>query len=101
MNQRNQIYIGGSWVDSYGDDAIDVYDPSTGSVIGSVPEGTPADVDAAVAAALTAFDGWATTPLEERLVPIEGLAAQFGARMDDLGTLISQEMGMPLSLMHI
>jgi len=98
MNQRNQIYIGGSWVDSYGDDAIDVYDPSTGSVIGSVPEGTPADVDAAVAAALAAFDGWATTPLEERLVLIEGLAAQFGARMDDLGTLISQEMGMPLPM---
>ena len=98
MNQRNQIYIGGSWVDSCGDDAIDVYDPSTGSVIGSVPEGTPADVDTAVAAARAAFDGWATTPLEERLVLIEGLAAQFGARMDDLGTLISQEMGMPLPL---
>ena len=46
MNQRNQIYIGGSWVDSCGDDAIDVYDPSTGSVIGSVPAGTPADVAA-------------------------------------------------------
>ena len=98
MNQRNQIYIGGSWVDSCGNDAIDVYNPSTGSVIGSVPEGTPADVDAAVAAALAAFDGWATTPLEERLVLIEGLAAQFGARMDDLGTLISQEMGMPLPM---
>lgn len=96
--QRDQIYVGGKWIPSTGDGSIDVYDPSTGTVIGSVPEGTTADVDNAVAAAREAFGGWATTSLEERLTLIEDLAGQFGARMEDLGALISQEMGMPLGL---
>jgi aldehyde dehydrogenase (NAD+) len=48
-----------------------------------------------VAAARAAFDGWAATPLEDRLALIEGLAGQLGARMGEIGTLISDEMGMP------
>jgi len=41
--------------------------------IASVPAGSPADVDRAVAAARAAFDGgWATGPLEDR---VEGLDA--------------------------
>ncbi|MED6328854.1 MAG: aldehyde dehydrogenase family protein [Actinomycetota bacterium] len=96
--QRDQIYVGGAWVPSAGDGSIEVHDPSTGAVIGSVPEGTPADVDAAVAAARAAFDGWAATPLEDRLALIEGLAAGLGERMEELGTLMSQEMGMPLPM---
>ena len=96
--QRDQIYVGGAWVPSAGDGSIEVHDPSTGAVIGSVPEGTPADVDAAVAAAQAAFDGWAATPLEDRLALIEGLAAGLGERMEELGTLMSQEMGMPLPM---
>ena len=95
MNQRNQIYIGGSWVDSHGDDAIDVHNPSNGEVIGSIPAGTAADVDDAVKAARAAFDGWAATPLEDRLALIEGLAGQLGARMEEIGSLISLEVGMP------
>jgi len=55
-------------------------------------------VDAAVAAAQAAFDGWAATPLEDRLALIEGLAAGLGERMEELGTLMSQEMGMPLPM---
>jgi acyl-CoA reductase-like NAD-dependent aldehyde dehydrogenase len=95
MDQRDQIYIDGAWVASNGDGTIDVHDPSTDTVIGSVPDGTTADVDAAVAAARAAFDGWAATPLEERLTLIEGLAGQLGARMEEIGTLISREVGMP------
>ena len=95
MQKREQIYIGGHWVASDGDGSIDVINPSNEEVIGSVPAGTAVDVDAAVAAARAAFDGWAATPLEDRLALIEGLAGQLGARMEEIGTLISDEMGMP------
>ena len=95
MQKRDQIYIDGQWVASDGDGSIDVINPSNEEVIGSVPAGTAVDVDAAVAAARSAFDGWAATPLEDRLALIEGLAGQLGARMGEIGTLISDEMGMP------
>ena len=95
MQKREQIYIGGHWVASDGDGSIDVVNPSNEEVIGSVPAGTAVDVDAAVAAARAAFDGWAATPLDDRLALIEGLAGQLGARMEEIGTLISDEMGMP------
>ncbi|HAQ22885.1 MAG: aldehyde dehydrogenase family protein [Acidimicrobiaceae bacterium] len=96
--QRDQIYVDGAWVASAGNDSIDVHDPSTGTVIGSIPEGSPEDVKVAVAAAKAAFDGWAATPLEERLSLIEQLASALGERMEELGTLMSREMGMPLPM---
>ena len=89
MQKRDQIYVDGQWVASDGDGSIDVINPSNEEVIGSVPAGTAVDVDAAVAAARSAFDGWAATPLEDRLALIEGLAGQLGARMGEIGTLIS------------
>ena len=95
MSARQQIYVGGNWVDSAGDGSIDVVNPSNEEVIGSVPDGVSADVDAAVAAAREAFPGWAATPLEERLGYIEKLAGQLGARSEEIGELISREVGMP------
>ena len=67
MQKHEQIYVGGKWVASDGDDSINVVNPSNEEVIGSVPAGTAVDVDSAVAAARDAFDGWAATPLEDRL----------------------------------
>jgi len=95
MSARQQIYVGGNWVDSAGDGSIDVVNPSNEEVIGSVPDGVSADVDTAVAAAREAFSGWAATPLEERLGYIEKLAGQLGARSEEIGELISREVGMP------
>jgi len=48
---RTTLFIDGQWVTPDGDDAIEVVDPATEQVIGTVPSGTAADVDAAVAAA--------------------------------------------------
>src|ERR1041385_8473137 len=59
-------YIGGRFVD--GDlPSIDVHDPSTGEVISRVPMSAGAEVDAAVKAARRARDGWAATPIKERV----------------------------------
>jgi ATP/maltotriose-dependent transcriptional regulator MalT len=41
-------------------------DPATGDVVDTVPAGTAADVDAAVAAAQAAFPGWWDTPAARR-----------------------------------
>jgi len=98
MTNHDQIYINGQWVPSDGDGSIDVVNPSDEEVIGSVPAGTAADVDAAVAAARAAFPAWSALPLEERLGYIEALAGQLAERSPEIGTLISREVGMPAGL---
>ena len=49
--ERDRFYIGGDWVQPSSHDTIDVVNAATEEVMGRVPEGTPADVDRAVAAA--------------------------------------------------
>ena len=44
-----ELFIGGKWEPQSGTGSIDVLSASTEEVIGSVPEGTAADVDRAVA----------------------------------------------------
>ena len=60
--ERAELYIGGEWTAPSGDGTIDVVNASTEEVMGRIPEGTPADVDRAVAAARAAFDGWSAGP---------------------------------------
>ena len=48
---RDKLYIGGEWVDPAGTETIDVVNASTEEVMGRIPQGTPEDVDRAVAAA--------------------------------------------------
>jgi aldehyde dehydrogenase (NAD+) len=88
-------YIGGAWVPSTGDKTIDVIDPATEEVIGQVPEGTAADVDAAVAAARDAFETWSTTPVDIRAKYLRDVGAALGARHGDIAQTISAEVGSP------
>ena len=92
---RDRLYIGGVWVPSAGTGSIDVIDSTNEAVIGSVPEGTPEDVDTAVAAAAAAFPGWSSTPLAERTALLTKVSEALGARMESLADLITHEVGMP------
>jgi len=105
---RQQFFIGGQWVDPVEPaGSIEVIDPSTEQVCGSIPVGSAADVDAAVAAARSAFDGsgngdgWGLTSLDERLDALVALADALDARADELGELIATELGMPAKLARI
>jgi len=55
MITYDSLFIGGAWVRPDSNARIDVLSASTGEPIGSVPGGTTADIDAAVAAARRAF----------------------------------------------
>jgi aldehyde dehydrogenase (NAD+) len=96
--ERTTFFIGGAWVAPAGDSKIDVIDPSTEQVIGSVPEGTAEDVDAAVAAARAAFEVWSQVPANERAEACAAIGAGLYARQEEIATLISREMGMPIGL---
>ena len=49
MEVRDKLYIGGAWVPSTGKGVIEVVNSATEEVIGTIPEGTPEDVDRAAA----------------------------------------------------
>ena len=66
---------------SCGTKKIEVLSASTEEVIGSVPEGTPEDVNAAVDAARRAFEnGWAETSREERADWLDKIAGALKER---------------------
>ena len=98
MDVRDKIYIGGAWVPSTGTGTLDVIDSATEGVIGTIPDGTPDDVDRAVTAAAEAFESWSATSVEERAKLLSRVSEGLAARADEIGDLIAHEVGMPQSL---
>jgi len=92
---RTQLYIDGAWVPSAGTGTIDVVNPATEEVIGTIPEGTPADVDRAVAAARAAFETFSRTSVDERAKYLSRLHETLTARAEEIATTITEEMGAP------
>ena len=101
VNVRDKIYIGGQWVQSAGTGVLEVINSTTEQVMGSVPEGTVEDVDNAVAAARSAFESWSQTSVQERADWMQRISEGLGARMDEIGELIAQEVGMPIKLSNM
>jgi acyl-CoA reductase-like NAD-dependent aldehyde dehydrogenase len=95
VRDRTQLYVDGAWVPSTGTATIDVVNPATEEVIGRVAEGTPEDVDRAVAAARAAFSAWSATSAEERGKLLTRLSEALGARAGEIATTITEEMGSP------
>ena len=82
----DELFIGGEWVQPCGGERISVIAASTEEMVGSVPEGSPADIDAAVTAARAAFDdpsGWSSWTVEERAQALERLAAAMQSRGEE------------------
>jgi betaine-aldehyde dehydrogenase len=98
MLTRDKLFIGGEWVAPSSKQTIDVYNAGNGERLAKVPLGDEKDVDAAVAAARTALEGWSGGSAEWRAGFLEKIAAGLKARADELARLIAQEVGMPLKL---
>jgi acyl-CoA reductase-like NAD-dependent aldehyde dehydrogenase len=98
LQVRDKLYIDGEWVGPAGSETIDVVNASTEEVMGRIPQGTPEDVDRAVAAARRAFETWSQTPIAERAERLRAIAAGLAARSDEIAGTIAQELGMPIGL---
>ncbi len=97
----NELFIGGEWVKPRGSNRIEVFSASTEELIGSVPEGTNADIDAAVSAARAAFDdpsGWSSWTIEDRAQALERLADALEPRGEETARRVSAQNGMPISI---
>jgi aminobutyraldehyde dehydrogenase len=72
-----------------------VIDPRTGQKIADIQEASPAQVDAAVAAARAAFEGWSRTTPAERSALLLKLADRIEAKAEDFAALEARNCGKP------
>lgn len=93
------LLLGGEWVMAASGDTIEVIDPATETVIGSVAAAGEAEVDAAVAAASAAFreGAWPRTTPYERSKILWRVAELLEQHLEDLAWLNTLENGKPLT----
>ncbi|HST64692.1 MAG TPA: aldehyde dehydrogenase family protein [Mycobacteriales bacterium] len=91
-----ELFLGGAWVPPAGSDTLTVVNPTTEEPLATVPAGTFADVERAVAAAREAFGPWSATPVRDRAALLSALADGLEARVPQLAGLIAREVGSPL-----
>ena len=94
---RQACYIDGAWVDAAAHAAIDVDNPATGEVIGSVPRLGRAETRNAIAAAARAFPAWRKKTAKERAAVMRRWFDLMMANQDDLARLMTTEQGKPLT----
>ncbi len=91
-------YIGGQLVPPTSGQYLDSFEPATGQPFAHVPASDTADVEAAVAAARTAFPGWAATPAPERGRLLVRIAELIERDLDRLAHAESQDNGKPVAV---
>ena len=98
MIQDGQLlnYIDGAWRRSGATAFLDVRNPATAETLVRVPLTPRAEVDTAVQAAQTAFEGWRRTPAPERIQYLFRLKTLLEESYRDIARTITQECGKTL-----
>jgi 1-pyrroline dehydrogenase len=96
--KRQQMFVGGKWVDGSGSETQEIINPSTGEVIAAVPKGTEQDVDQAVEAARQAYVEWFETVPKERSEMLLKLADAIVADAEQMADLESSNVGKPRAM---
>lgn len=91
--------IGGEFRESGGGERIDVLEPATGAVLGSVPSSTAEDVDNAVVEAARAYrDVWSGFSARERGGCLLRIANAIREAATELAELEARDVGKPLEV---
>ena len=78
------LLIGGKWQRPQTQEFNNVYNPSTGEVIGRTPMCGPTEIDAAVQTAKKAFVTWGETPAPKRAAVLFRFRELLTAHFDEL-----------------
>jgi aldehyde dehydrogenase (NAD+) len=98
VDRHSNLFINGKWVPSTGHTWIDVVNPATEEPIASVLSASESDVNAAVAAARSAFDTFGRTSVDERVKLLERLVEVYERRREEFADTLTREMGAPTTL---
>jgi succinate-semialdehyde dehydrogenase/glutarate-semialdehyde dehydrogenase len=89
-------FIDGTWVAADSGKTIEVTNPATGEVIGTVPNSGADETSRAIDAAARAFPGLASMPLMERVSLLHKLHDALMDNQSELAELLTVEQGKPL-----
>jgi len=90
------LFVGGEFVEGTGD-AFATINPATEDTLATISTASTADIDAAVTAARTAYDGvWGAMPGRERAKYLYRLARILAERSRELAVLESMDNGKPI-----
>ena len=92
-----QMFIGGEWRAASKHRVIEVFNPASEAVIGTVPEATEQDAQDAIESAHAAWQSWAMVAPVQRAQLVSKLARLVDAHRDALAYLVTREQGKPLS----
>ncbi|MBI2930140.1 MAG: aldehyde dehydrogenase family protein, partial [Planctomycetes bacterium] len=94
---KSKNFIGGKWVDAKsGKTFQDISPADMDDVVGEFPASGPEDVEAAVAAAKAAFDGWRRTPAPKRAEVVYRAGDLLKQRKAEVAREMTREMGKVL-----
>ncbi len=94
---RTQAYVSGEWIDADDGETFDVTDPATGAVIVSLPHLKRAETVRAITAAEKSQKEWAALPAKQRSTILRNLFDLIVENADDLGKILTAEMGKPIA----
>jgi aldehyde dehydrogenase (NAD+) len=98
----DKLYVGGKWVEPATDERIACISPFTEELLAEVRAAGNADVDRAVSSAREAFDHgpWPQWQLSQRMDVLRNVVEQFTENQTLMASIISEEMGCPISQAH-
>ncbi|HET6161618.1 MAG TPA: NADP-dependent succinate-semialdehyde dehydrogenase [Dongiaceae bacterium] len=94
---RQQCYINGQWADADSGKTIDVTNPATGDVLGTIPNMGTAETRRAIEAANAAWAGWRKRTAKERANILRKLFNLMMENQEDLAILMTAEQGKPMA----
>ncbi len=94
---RQECYVGGSWRAADSGETLDVTNPATGAVIGTVPKMGAGETRMAIEAAEKALPAWRAKTGKERAAILRRWFDLMMENQDDLGTIMTAEQGKPLA----
>ncbi|MFV2065142.1 MAG: CoA-acylating methylmalonate-semialdehyde dehydrogenase [Chloroflexota bacterium] len=94
---RVSHWIDGRIVESTSGKSRPIYNPATGQQTKTVDVASPAEIDAAVAAAKAAFPAWRATSLSKRADMMFRIRNAFDQNRDEIAAILTSEHGKVLS----
>lgn len=96
-----QLLIDGEWRGALDGSRLPVINPATGRQIGTIPQASREDLDAALAAADRGFEIWRKTPAFDRAKIMRKAAEFLRDRAEEIAPIMTLENGKPLAQARI
>ena len=90
MKEEHRFYINGEWVKSSSRELIEIENPSSEEIIGTISSGSREDIDLAVSSAKNAFQSFAFSSKDERVALLEEIIKNqyFGSKMSRIARFL-------------